>query len=95
MLRIQDQSKTSMMEFSIDVANRNAVARDLVGLKDAVFSGAKSYEENIVQRTVDKNANAPRWMTPQNSITVIVVKNRADRALFIFTISLRIFVCRC
>ena len=41
------------VEFSINVANWDRVAQDGVGWRAAVFMGAKSREENRVQRAVD------------------------------------------
>ena len=52
-LRFKDQCKTSMTEFSINVANWDMVAQDEVGWRAAVFIGAKRYEENRVQCAVE------------------------------------------
>ena len=51
-LLFKDQCKASMMEFSINVANWDMVAKDRGGWRAAVLMGAKSYEENRVQRAV-------------------------------------------
>ena len=40
--------KTSMIEFSINVANWDVVAQDRVGWRATVLIGAKSYEKNRV-----------------------------------------------
>ena len=47
------QCKTSMMEFSIAVANRDMVVQDRVGWRAGVLIEAKSYEGNRVQRAVE------------------------------------------
>ena len=52
-LCFKDQCKTSMMEFSINVENWDMVVQDEVGWRAAVLMGAKSYEENGVQRAVE------------------------------------------
>ena len=52
-LRLEDQCKTSVMEFSINVANWDMVAQDRVGWRAAVLMGAKSYEEIRVQSAVE------------------------------------------
>ena len=52
-LRFKDQCKTSMIEFSINVANWDMVAQDRVGWGAADIMGAKSSEENRVQPAVE------------------------------------------
>ena len=65
-LRFKDQCGASMMEFSINVANWDMVAQDRVEWRATVLTGAKSREENRVQRVVE-NRQRRKYPTVDDS----------------------------
>ena len=55
--------------------------------------------ESSAPYTIDKDANAPQWITPQYSTTEGIVRNRADLALVVSAMTSVVFqgnsFCRC
>ena len=69
-LHFKDQCKTSMMELSVNVANWDTVVQDRLRCRAAVFTGARSYKENGVQRAVEARQRR-KWSTVDDSTKLI------------------------